>query len=1421
MEHQTERHTITAESPRVDLELQKLWDEAQSEFHKNTNRKLASIPPRKIEDVLVQLKEKFQPEDGVQPSTKHKTKDAIEKILKCIQLIGGVAAEAASTVFAPATLCFNAISFLIDIPQKVAEVYEGLGNLFEEMTHAMALLNIYGSLKRLDRELKGGIHKIMVSIVRICGLSINIIDGGKKSKVRAILKATFLKDDSGIKDELSNLKNLIKRQNHLTGVITLKNILDNSAVTDELLKGQISFARVQELFTEQQRHIADKVTYVEGDLKAKKDEKIASDRVEKISKLLSMPEGSAKANTAREEVKDIRKQLPEDAFKWLSTAYEYNEWLESLDDACVSPYWRLLYVYGEQTWPLHITLSLGCDTKTTETASNNGIVYALKSMALQLATQSKAYAAALSQLEEKDLRITDTRERSAEIQWWDKLRFAKDPGNREPSRIVLLFDGLDKLPKSDAHNFLKFLREQTRVFASERSFQLFILVTGRYDNNYYGMGIIDHTKDDINSFIEQELDRLDFLQGQDVETKQLRKSIRERLPKIAEGSFSVVLQELIRIREAVKSDAYSDDIEAILDQDPSGDMGRLPVQPLEKKLEEKFAKAFPRLKRDNVRVDFPIKQFLERSGSDVPTVTASAYNIETAKISMTVAIHQADLHSVQRFSWDLTERTGIEIFDFSPASSDNEKKITISSTWIQAHCRITEQLLKLLNEEPSNETIHLVVYALKFLPLHTGEVKKALLLGNGKTDRPKLQAIAKRIVDLLSDAEAIEKFENIAKFMSNTWWSLDNVKIIRDFIKDERTIDQLGPRERRWVKTHTKSEGKVDFYWPITLMIAKRWLWDSSRTWSPYDSYLWVDKFIDIQEWNDDEIKDTKIDSPSLNSTYVEELSQRILSRATWARKTLRLDENSLWYERIGQTFYEAGQSEIAIEYFNKAKSFPSCHWTVNEYLALAYYHLRRGDDLWRECASSELELAITALKSMQVEKKWLEDQMSVSPARTLDLNEALFRNLARLTLWQKQIGKIDRAIALYNEVLESNPWDHRVRSELLRILFSEGKNEEAKSLILGLKDWVLNSQQHDIGVFSKFLLEIVKKLEFYDPYFGHHPLRFSYNPLDAGIPLRFVHNPLDFDHNPLDFGIKVARSSTELGKCTLQALTKAVTAAENEIHRVDLLVYQGLLIVGGGETNVQHLQNALTCWKNCGRVLQVLALKPGAYDYERNAFTQLLDALEAEKAYLRFYFPESNMQANLLTSIKAFLASYYSQSKDFVKAQNLFRDGVLTAISILEDEDPDNDPIGYKSLIGCFIHTGDDRNALNAWSLLYPNDTLARSDDDEGESTRSGPLDAKCKGGCGKTWAYADDFYICKSCYQTIFCGDCLEELKGNRLKTWACHPEHSWLYVPPWNDENVAGKGMVRVMDESNSPKEVKISDWIKDLKRIWEIE
>ncbi|KAK8906436.1 hypothetical protein ACHAPF_002993 [Botrytis cinerea] len=190
-------------------------------------------------------------------------------------------------------------------------------------------------------------------------------------------------------------------------------------------------------------------------------------------------------------------------------------------------------------------------------------------------------------------------------------------------------------------------------------------------------------------------------------------------------------------------------------------------------------------------------------------------------------------------------------------------------------------------------------------------------------------------------------------------------------------------------------------------------------------------------------------------------------------------------------------------------------------------------------------------------------------------------------------------------------------------------------------------------------------------------------------------------------------------------------------------------------------------------------------------------------------------------------LASYYSQFKDFLKARNVFRDDTVTSIAILEDDGPGNDSIGYETLAWILPHAGDDQYALSIRSLICPDTSIWSNDgqDDQEEysieSTRNGPIKLSCEGACGKKWTYADDFYVCKSCDRIAFCSNCLEKLKRNRLARWNCRPEHSWLHIPPWKDDNEPGKGMIRVLDEAGSPKEVKISDWIKDLKRIWDIE
>lgn len=77
---------------------------------------------------------------------------------------------------------------------------------------------------------------------------------------------------------------------------------------------------------------------------------------------------------------------------------------------------------------------------------------------------------------------------------------------------------------------------------------------------------------------------------------------------------------------------------------------------------------------------------------------------------------------------------------------------------------------------------------------------------------------------------------------------------------------------------------------------------------------------------------------------------------------------------------------------------------------------------------------------------------------------------------------------------------------------------------------------------------------------------------------------------------------------------------------------------------------------------------------------------------------------------------------------------------------------------------------------------------------------------------------YACKLCHDVQFCGDCLRIVQENRLVRFICHPEHSWLYIPLWDDDGAAGKGNVKVMDELGRWREVEIKDWLKDLKQVW---
>ena len=729
------------------------------------------------------------------------------------------------------------------------------------------------------------------------------IDGGVLHQIKIGAKVTFLNDDSGVGGELAKFKALIDKQSHVTEATTLQHVLASEENTVEILKNQY-------LSSEKLKGVETGVNVLVADMNDRKMERITSDRVEAIAKKLSVTGESVQE--AKVALQTMRDNLLEGSSHWLLGHPDYKEWITP--DADSIP---LLLLSGDpKTGKSFLVASVaenlrkinadvaiayhaftGRDAKSARDKNKDDVVSALKSMALQLASQNKTYAKEMAGLKDSDFKPPETRKESWERQLWDKLQFSKYFQSKEDVNIVLMFDGLDELSESDAGKLLKLLRDESRSSMKADRPGLRILATGRKETfeghaaNISYIQIADLNEPDIKLYIERELNRDEVLQGQHVEMLDLLESIRKTLPEVADGSFSIVQQKLARIREAVESDAYSDDVATILAENPAEDLakiaqkvisdlnatlnahdikqlnellnwaifgyqyfgidelraalflnsGRSPLQPFEKKLKNKYARVFD-LSDDRVEVDKYIQDLFRGSESLTPGKVVVP-DIDGAKITMTISINQADLRTVQQFFWDLTERVGIGRFDFFAASSNNESKGVIYCDETNAHYHMTEQLLKLLNDEPHEKTKPLVEYALMYLPQHLQEVKKAL--DEGKLGGSARKAIAKRLVDLLSDVEGIEKFWNTIRYVYSYWTGDEEVKTIRDWLTDSQTITELEPKERRWVRQHTaKSEGKGGFYKPITLMVARRWLQD--RSWDAYDTYEWVDRFIDL-----------------------------------------------------------------------------------------------------------------------------------------------------------------------------------------------------------------------------------------------------------------------------------------------------------------------------------------------------------------------------------------------------------------------------------------------------------------------------------------------------------------------------------------------------------------------------------------------
>ncbi|KAI1498298.1 hypothetical protein F5X99DRAFT_334647 [Biscogniauxia marginata] len=204
-------------------EVEAIWRDVQ-----NKVIELAGGDPKKlltelnIDSVLKYI-------DEIQASDKKKAekygwfKDTVRKTLRCINTVGGIVAENVSNIFAPAGVCYNALTFVIQAWQGYEGIFENLAELLEKCVEFLERLESYQG--RMDTKLSRLACQNLRLFVEICDRTIRLRK--KHTRFLAFTKQLFL-NDNGIQDLLGMMERLNAKEALLVNAQTYRLVSDSA-----------------------------------------------------------------------------------------------------------------------------------------------------------------------------------------------------------------------------------------------------------------------------------------------------------------------------------------------------------------------------------------------------------------------------------------------------------------------------------------------------------------------------------------------------------------------------------------------------------------------------------------------------------------------------------------------------------------------------------------------------------------------------------------------------------------------------------------------------------------------------------------------------------------------------------------------------------------------------------------------------------------------------------------------------------------------------------------------------------------------------------------------------------------------------------------------------------------------------------------
>lgn len=380
---------------------------------------------------------------------------------------------------------------------------------------------------------------------------------------------------------------------------------------------------------------------------------------------------------------------------------------------------------------------------------------------------------------------------------------------------------------------------------------------------------------------------------------------------------------------------------------------------------------------------------------------------------------------------------------------------------------------------------------------------------------------------------------------------------------------------------------------------------------------------------------------------------------------------DSLWYERLGES--ALGQSEfgLAISKFTRATESDNPSLNCFKSLAESYYE---NDELLSACSS--MEEALNMVKAVEPPDK----------------NE-LTRIYLRLAYWYSHLQQPERAIMHYQQTLDVDPTNQDALSGILITSIGSSSEETTQDLILNMSK--RSSKEPGLYQLASTLLNQADDFSF-------------------GAPLRSL--------------IQICRSRQDCMATLIEAMDQAIEAARKEDQKIELLVlllHRGIATLYNDGQNYQSQSQAVTFWIDCYTITDQNIKKDDDEEGLKWRYISFYDTIISQLSI--YYLEQTRKLQNSeefypklkqlsqgfrlsgvsgLTAADTALAQYHTLLGDRAAAREFMRQYMRMCIENLSDDTDENDYWAAYTQFKCLSASGDDLNALTAWSLLEPVET-------------------------------------------------------------------------------------------------------------------